>query len=50
MLVQRLVAADTVEENMLELQERKRALSQAATGDPRAGSGITRDDLLALLS
>jgi superfamily II DNA or RNA helicase len=49
-LVQRLVAAETVEERMLDLQERKRALAEAATGDPRGGGGITRDDLLALLS
>ena len=35
MLVHRLVAGDTVEERILELQERKRALAQAATGDPR---------------
>jgi SNF2 family DNA or RNA helicase len=49
-LVQRIVAAETVEERMLELQEKKRALASAATGDPRGGGGITRDDLLALLS
>jgi superfamily II DNA or RNA helicase len=49
-LVQRIVAAETVEERMLELQDRKRALAQAATGDPRGGGGITREDLLALLS
>jgi superfamily II DNA or RNA helicase len=49
-LVQRLVAAETVEERMLELQERKRALASAATGDPRGGGGITREDLLALLA
>ena len=49
-LVQRLVAADSVEERMLELQEKKRALASAATGDPRGGGGITRADLLALLS
>ena len=49
-LVQRLVAAETVEERMLELQEKKRALASAATGDPRGGGGITREDLLALLS
>jgi SNF2 family DNA or RNA helicase len=48
-LVQRLVAAETVEDRMLELQERKRALAGAATGDPRAAAAITRDDLLALL-
>jgi hypothetical protein len=34
---------------MLELQERKRGLASAATGDPRMGGGVTRDDLLALL-
>jgi superfamily II DNA or RNA helicase len=49
-LVQRLVAADTVEERMLELQDKKRLLASAATGDARGGGGITRDDLLALLS
>ena len=49
-LVQRLVATDTVEERMLELQDRKRALAGAATGDSRGGGGITREDLLALLS
>jgi SNF2 family DNA or RNA helicase len=49
-LVHRLVAEGTVEERMLDLQERKRALAQAATGDAAAVQGITRDDLLALLS
>jgi SNF2 family DNA or RNA helicase len=49
-LVQRLVATDTVEERMLELQDRKRTLAGAATGDARGGGGITRDDLLALLA
>jgi SNF2 family DNA or RNA helicase len=49
-LVHRLVAEGTVEERMLDLQERKRALAQAATGDAAAAFGITRDDLLALLS
>ncbi|MDH5675678.1 MAG: DEAD/DEAH box helicase [Myxococcales bacterium] len=49
-LVHRLVAESTVEEGMLELQERKRALAQAATGGPGAAGGITREDLLALLS
>jgi superfamily II DNA or RNA helicase len=48
-LVQRLVAIDTVEERMLELQERKRGLANAATGDARIAGGITREDLLALL-
>jgi SNF2 family DNA or RNA helicase len=49
-LVHRLVAQDSVEERMLELQEKKRDLAALATGDPRAGAGITRDDLIALLS
>jgi superfamily II DNA or RNA helicase len=48
-LVHRLVAADSVEERMLELQERKRALAEAATGAGGAVGGLTRDDLLALL-
>jgi len=49
-LVHRLVAAESVEERMLELQEKKRGLAALATGDPRGGSGVTRDDLVALLS
>ena len=48
-LVHRLVASDTVEERMLELQQRKRALAAAATGDAGQVGGLTRDDLLALL-
>ena len=48
--VYRLVARDTVEERILTLQTKKRALAEAALdgGDP-AGS-LTRDDLLALLA
>jgi SNF2 family DNA or RNA helicase len=49
-LVHRLVAEGTVEDRMLELQERKRALADAATGDTAAAGALTRDDLLALLS
>jgi SNF2 family DNA or RNA helicase len=45
--VHRLVAAGTVEERILELQARKRELSDMATGLP-AGA-LTKDDLLALL-
>ncbi|MCB9754528.1 MAG: DEAD/DEAH box helicase [Myxococcales bacterium] len=48
-LVHRVVAADTVEERILELQERKRALSDAALEGSGAATSITRDDLLALL-
>lgn len=49
-LVHRLVATDSVEERMLELQARKRALAEAATGAGGAVGGLTRDDLLALLA
>jgi SNF2 family DNA or RNA helicase len=49
-LVQRMVAADTVEERILELQLRKRALAAAALdGGDGSASELTRDDLLALL-
>jgi SNF2 family DNA or RNA helicase len=49
-LIHRLVAGDTVEERILALQERKRALAAAAVGGALgAGAGLTRDDLLALL-
>jgi len=47
-MVYRLVAEDTVEERILALQERKRALSEAALGS--ATGALTRDDLLALLA
>ncbi|MCG8557342.1 MAG: DEAD/DEAH box helicase [Proteobacteria bacterium] len=47
--VHRLIAQDTVEERMLELQDRKRALAAAATGGAQAASGLTREDLLSLL-
>lgn len=49
-LVHRLVAQDSVEERMLDLQERKRALAKIATEGGQATGGITRDDLVALLS
>ncbi len=48
-LVHRLVAEATVEERMLVLQEKKRALAHAATHGTEAAFGLTRDDLLALL-
>jgi superfamily II DNA or RNA helicase len=47
-MVYRLVAEDTVEERILELQEKKRALSEAALGG--AAGALTRGDLLALLA
>ncbi len=49
-LVYRLVAKDTVEERILELQAKKRHLADAALGDASQASSITRDDLLALLA
>ncbi|MCB9706598.1 MAG: DEAD/DEAH box helicase [Myxococcales bacterium] len=48
-LIQRLVAEETVEEKILALQERKRALADAALGDADQAIALTRDDLLALL-
>jgi SNF2 family DNA or RNA helicase len=48
-MVYRLVAHDTVEERILVLQEKKRAIAEAVLGEGGAVSGITRDDLLDLL-
>jgi superfamily II DNA or RNA helicase len=48
-LVHRLVSEDTVEQRMLALQDKKRALADAATHGAEAAFGLTRDDLLALL-
>ena len=48
--VYRLVAAATVEERILALQDSKRALMDAALGDASSAAGLTRDDLLALLA
>ncbi|MFT7624948.1 MAG: SNF2 family DNA or RNA helicase, partial [Myxococcota bacterium] len=48
--VHRLVAADTVEEGILALQERKRALADAALAGADRAASLTRDDLLALLN
>ncbi len=49
-MVYRMVAKDTVEERILELQARKRALADAALADAGGAAAITRDDLLALLA
>jgi len=49
-MVYRMVARDTVEERILLLQARKRALADAALSDAGGAAAITRDDLLALLS
>jgi len=48
--VYRLVAAATVEERILALQDAKRALMDAALGDAASAAGLTRADLLALLA
>jgi SNF2 family DNA or RNA helicase len=47
-LVQRIVALGTVEERILALAEKKRALASSAM-DGGAAMGLTRDDLIALL-
>ncbi|HTL34633.1 MAG TPA: DEAD/DEAH box helicase, partial [Kofleriaceae bacterium] len=49
-MVYRMVARDTVEERILELQERKRRLAEAALSEAGGAASITREDLLALLS
>jgi SNF2 family DNA or RNA helicase len=48
-LVHRLVARDTIEERILELQRHKRSLLAHALGS-QTGSGLNRDELLALLT
>ena len=47
-MIYRLVAADTVEERVLDLQRSKRGLADAALGGP-AAVALSREDLLALL-
>ena len=47
-IVHRLVARDTVDERILALQERKRALADAVVAE--GGGSLTRDDLLELLA
>ncbi|HEX7506988.1 MAG TPA: DEAD/DEAH box helicase [Polyangia bacterium] len=49
-MIYRLVAIDTVEERILELQQRKRAIGEAALGDAASAAALTREDLLALLA
>jgi len=48
--IYRLIAVDTVEERILDLQEEKRALGEAALGDGGAAASLTKEDLLALLA
>jgi SNF2 family DNA or RNA helicase len=44
------VSQDTVEERILSLQSRKRALAESALDGSERAAVITRDELLALLS
>ena len=46
--IHRLVAKDTVEEAILELQAAKKSLAEAAIGDRSDATRITREDILAL--
>jgi SNF2 family DNA or RNA helicase len=48
-IIHRLVARETVEERILALQARKRAVAAAALEGAGAATALTRDDLLALL-
>jgi superfamily II DNA or RNA helicase len=48
-IVHRLIASDTVEERILELHARKRALSEVVLGGGGQAEGLRRQDLLALL-
>ncbi|MEN8160704.1 MAG: helicase-related protein, partial [Myxococcota bacterium] len=48
--VYRLVAAGTVEERILALQEHKRNLADTALAGAAAATSLTRDDLLSLLT
>jgi SNF2 family DNA or RNA helicase len=48
-IVYRMVAKDTVEERILALQEKKRSLADVALGAADQASGITREELLALV-
>ena len=49
-MVYRIVAEDTVEERIIALQQRKRAIAEAALGGADQAASITRDDLMALLA
>jgi SNF2 family DNA or RNA helicase len=48
-LIHHMVAKDTVEERILALKAKKRALSSLALGALDQAAGITREELLALL-
>jgi superfamily II DNA or RNA helicase len=48
--IYRVVARDTVEERILALQEKKRALAEAALRGAQGQLGLTRDDIMDLLA
>ncbi|MBI5503190.1 MAG: DEAD/DEAH box helicase [Deltaproteobacteria bacterium] len=49
-IVYRLVAKDTVEERVIDLQRRKRQIAEAAlSGTAAAAASVTREDIMALL-
>jgi len=47
--VYRLIASDTIEERILELQERKKALARTLLGDSAEALSVSREELLELL-
>ena len=49
-MVYRLVATDTVEEQILKLQDKKRQLADAALGEAGKAATLTRDDLMSLIT
>jgi SNF2 family DNA or RNA helicase len=49
-MVYRLISRDTIEEKILSLQAKKRVLAEATLEGTGSASGITREDLLALLT
>jgi SNF2 family DNA or RNA helicase len=49
-MIHPLVALDSIEERIMELQNQKRALAAAALGEGAALPTITREDILYLLS
>jgi superfamily II DNA or RNA helicase len=49
-LITRLVAKDTVEERILSLAQRKRAVAAAVLGEAGGAAAITREELISLIS
>lgn len=49
-LITRLVAKDTVEERILALAQRKRAVAAAVLGEAAGAAAITRDELISLIT